>query len=459
MSPRLTRSAKKQTRPSDSPADNSEVSKGELNFSPPDLQHVRKMELQQEKERDERLKQKRLQEGDVFFLSPGDGSAKKKSLESKNQFCLQLSPEARLPIDNTGFRPMSRASSVSSGITLNSAQVEEMQLRLHESETKFHESEKECASLKAENKVMNTYLDKMQEKFDDATAKWEIKSQKYIIENAKMQGKLQSLESPELRNHKDWQAMESRVEGMSQELGDFRSEQSNKHLDSEHGMRLQEMEREIVRLRQSLVEKETRIKSQAEMHENKLAAAKKDLEQHKAMTIQLDECVNKLKEEKDVAMAGVHKQREETKSSLAEKDRREKELELKLGSFDQNASFRIHELEKQVVDIQRTLAQSEEKRLELENEIALTEDTMEKSEERNVELETKRVELLDQNQAFKEEISMLDLELEKYKTELQKLTNKVIKIESEVSYTLILEAMMRIMLLNLLPFSASPMPR
>jgi len=442
----------------------------ELPFSPSDPQQIRKMELQKEKERDERLKQKRRQEGpdgDVSFLSPGpaSNSAKKKSVDSSNgsanananQFCLQLSPAGRLPVESTStsIRPMSRASSISinSGITLNSAQMEEMQSRLHD-------LDKENASLRAEHKMMDLNLNKVQLRYDDDTTKWDAKIQKLIIDNAKLQGKLQYYEKPANDSEK-WKAMDLKVEELNQELGEFRSERNKKQLDSEHGARFHDMDRQVVRLQQSLAEKDAQIKTQAQMHENALASVKKEMEEHAAMEIEVDKCNRRLQEEKDAALDevdNVQKQLENTKVALAQQNQREKELQLRFGSIDQGAPERNNELEaevaelceinecngkricdldKQVIDVQQALTESEEKYAELENEIVLTKEKLGDSEGRNAELESEMVKLLDENAACKQEISILNAKLEKYRNEIKKITNKVNEIENEVSYRLI----------------------
>jgi chromosome segregation ATPase len=436
MSPRLTRSAKKQTpRPLESPGDNSNINRGlfQMEFSPSDPRQVRKIELQQEKERDERLKQKRLHEGDVYFLSPGAGSAKKKIDVGDNQFCLQLSPEAEIPVGTTNYRPMSRASSINSGITLNSAQVEEMQVHLHE-------LDKENAALKAENRMVNANFNKLQDKFDEANVKWETKSQRYIIDNAKLEGKLQFLESPEVMYSKEWKAMEFRVEGIGQQLGYFKSEQHGKQLDSEHGIRLQEMEREIVRLQQLLAERENIIKSQAEMHKNALNVAKKDLDEHEVLKIEVNECVRNLKEEKDAAMSAAQtaqSQLVDTKSRLAELQQHTEEIKSNLGAIGQE---QIDDLDKQIADVQRTLVQTEVKCAELDNEIIISKDKLGTSEGKNLKLESEMAKVLDENQACKDELVMLTSKLESFETKIQALTNKVVKTKSEVRESFILQA-------------------
>lgn len=456
MSPRLTRSAKKQQQPLGSPQGNTEVSRGlfQMEFSPSDPQQIRKMELQKEKERDERLKQKRCLEGDVSFLSPGPGSAKKNVDSDANQFCLQLSPAGRLPVERTitSIRPMSRASSVNSGITLNSTQLEEMHARLHE-------LDKENASLRAENKMMDLNLSKVQQRYDDDTAKWDVKNQKLIIENAKLHGKLQYYLVPANDSEK-WKAMDLKVEELNQELGEFRTERSKKQIDSAHGARFNDMDRQVARLQQSLAEKDAQIKTQAQMHEHALASVKKEMEEHAAMKIEVDKCKRKLQEEKDAALDevdNVQKQLENTRVALSQQNQREKELQLRLGSIDQGASERNNELEaevvelcevnecnekrirdldKQVMDTQQALTESGEKCVEIENEIVLTKEKLNDSEGRNAKLESEMVKLIDENAACKREISILNAKLEKYENEIMKITNKMNEIENEVSYRL-----------------------
>lgn len=108
---------------------NSGVSRGlfQMEFSPPDPAEIRRMELQKEKERDERLRQERRQEGEVYFLSP--------SSKQQPSACASACEK------NT-----CESSSIHSGITLNSTHFEELQLRLHE-------KDKENASLKAEKNM------------------------------------------------------------------------------------------------------------------------------------------------------------------------------------------------------------------------------------------------------------------------------------------------------------------
>ena len=461
MSPRLTRSAKKQPQPLESPQGNgngTEVSRGlfQMEFSPSDPQQIRKMELHKEKERDERLKQKRRLEGDVSFLSPGPGSAKKNvdSSANANQFCLQLSPAGMLPVESTvtSIRPLSRASSVNSGITLNSAQVEELHARLHE-------MDKENASLRAENKMMDFNLNKVQQRYDDDTVKWDVKNQKLIIENAKLHGKLQYYLVP-ANDCEKWKAMDLKVEELNQELGEFRTERSKKQIDSAQGARFNDMDRQLARLQQSLAERDAQIKTQAQMHESALASVKKEIEEHAAMKIEVDKCKRRLQEEKDAALdevENVQKQLEDTRVALSQQNQREKELQLTLGSIDQGASKRnndletevaelceinecnekrIRDLDKQVMDVQQALTESEKKCVEIENDIVMTKEKLDDSEGRNAELESKMVKLVDENVACKREISILNAKLEKYENEMKKFTNQVNEIENEVSYRL-----------------------
>lgn len=412
MSPRLTRSAKKNSNPAGLETSHAEengtgVSRGlfQMEFSPPDPEEIRQLELRKEKERDERLRLQRCQDGDVYFLSP---AGKKHSSDSNE----------------------TRRSEVSShsGLSVNTSNLEELQLQLHD-------KDKENASLRAEKRMLETNLEKLQQKYDENFAKWEIDKQTLIVENAKLQGKLHAFQSPVLTDLKDFKNLEYRVQEMSQKLGEFNSERSKNRMDYEYAVRLEEMERQTTKLQKALEKKEGEVKSLTREHEEALSAAMDRLKQYESNKVTLNDCIRKLEIEKNEALLrarDAQSEVEKIKRTMLEKERMEQELQLQLSRARDNGIEQNSEQEDEIRELCE-LNESQEKelcRLQTEME-SLREQLYALREEKSVlERETSRAittsnEYEETNHALKSQIDILKRESSTREREIASLKSKL----------------------------------
>lgn len=413
LSPVQTRSAKKNNPDQASKIDeSSNVAKGLFMDESPDEKEIRQLELQKEKMRDERLKQQEGASGEVFFLSP----KRKNQQANDNQFCLQLSPDVDCK------RPMSRASSVNSALTFNSTKFEELQARVHA-------LDKENASLRVENKMLESNHVKLQQKFDDEIAKRDTKNQKLLIENAKLQENIKFHGVPVLKDHEEWKNMETKLMGIQETLGEFKSERSLKQLDYEYALKIQDLNRTIDTLQTSLKDKEAKLEGEKHYHQEALKKVQEEAEQHKNMSGNVQECIKKLEEEKEELLKQSDQSKKDLEAameSIREANQQKEDLEAQLGSVDQNAAMRQNELEKEleeiclvneshekkILDLENALRETKDKETASQDEIARIRDKLEESMVANGDLESRLAVLLDENKKYKVEIASLTKKLE-----------------------------------------------
>ena len=389
------------------------------------MEEIRKRELEKEQERDDLLKQNRCQEGDVYFLSPNKKVSDENN-DDRNHFCLELSPEA------DAKNVMVSTSSITSAITFNSAQYDEMKAR-------NHELEKEIASFKAEKKMLET-LNKMleknssksQQKYDQDRSRLEKEKEQLIIEKTRLEVKLDLSEEPDLNNMKDFQdMMKLRVDGLHDAFGNLRSDQSKKQTDSEYGARLKEMERTNNSLQSSLKGKDATLKSQEVSHEKALAAVQAELEANKAMRAELDARIHEVNQDKEAALVRAEdgsKEVAELMIELANKNEREEELKAQLNGYDHQAEGRNAELEAEVEE----LCQQNEN---LEKEMAATRVKLHESEQENVDLETKMELLLSKYQDCMDQIRALEIQFDQSRNESEDLKNAKAEVRAHNYFT------------------------
>lgn len=416
MSPRLTRSAKKNTSHGgglDETLDLEETEEGvsrglfQMEFSPPNPDEIRRLELQKERERDERLRLQRCQDGEVYFLSP---TRKKHSSESN-------------------LKHRSESSSTHSGITINSSNLEELQVQLHD-------KDKENASLRAEKRMLESNLEKLQQKYDENFAKWEIDKQKLIVENAKLQGKLHAFHSPVLTDLKDFKNLEYRVQEMSQKLGEFNSERSKNRVDYEHGVRLEEMEQQITKLQSTLEKKEEEIKALTKEHQEALSAAMDKLKQYESNKVTLNDRVRKLEIEKNEALLRAHEAQtelEKINAIMLEKERVEEELRLQLSSVrDDGFERRNSEQEDEIRELCELTESQEREICRLQTEMESLEKQVSSLNDEKSMLEQEMSQAITALNEFKEDNHSLSSQIEMLKQESSNGDREIVSLKSKL---------------------------
>ena len=236
-------------------------------------------------QRDERLNQQRRQEGDVFFLSP---NSKKKTTRKENtsitcrdqnQFCLELSPEVKIPSD-----ALVRAGSVASSITHTSSHFDELKVRCREHESSISSLSKENTTLSKENasfKMENTMLKKNLTKSEHQLEKVGSEKNRLMVEKAKLDIKVDSYENSEWKESN--QKLFSRMQELEENVGKYKSDRSN----SQTRAYMEDLQEENDRLRKANGQLNAKMKLQGSEYESALAVAKDATEATIASTAQL----------------------------------------------------------------------------------------------------------------------------------------------------------------------------
>ena len=236
-------------------------------------------------QRDERLNQQRRQEGDVFFLSP---NSKKKTTRKENtsitcrdqnQFCLELSPEVKIPSD-----ALVRAGSVASSITHTSSHFDELKVRCREHESTISSLSKENTTLSKENasfKMENTMLKKNLTKSEHQLEKVGSEKNRLMVEKAKLDIKVDSYENSEWKESN--QKLFSRMQELEENVGKYKSDRSN----SQTRAYMEDLQEENDRLRKANGQLNAKMKLQGSEYESALAVAKDATEATIASTAQL----------------------------------------------------------------------------------------------------------------------------------------------------------------------------
>ena len=236
-------------------------------------------------QRDERLNQQRRQEGDVFFLSP---NSKKKTTRKENtsstcrdqnQFCLELSPEVKIPSD-----ALVRSGSVASSITHTSSHFDELKVRCREHESTISSLSKENTNLSKENasfKMENTMLKKNLTKSEHQLEKVGSEKNRLMVEKAKLDIKVDSYENSEWKESN--QKLFSRMQELEENVGKYKSDRSN----SQTRAYMEDLQEENDRLRKANEQLNAKMKLQGSEYESALAVAKDATEATIASTAQL----------------------------------------------------------------------------------------------------------------------------------------------------------------------------